>query len=198
MLVDSLIINFLILGYLLGAIPFGWLLGKIKNVDVFSEGDGLPGAANILRILGPTEAFTVYALDTAKGLVAIYIASANGIIDLQLVMVASVTILGHWNSIFTKFRGGDGVAVLLGITVALIPTLGFISVSIGVAVAAISRKTGHHAALWGGITCYGFLLLGSYFINSNPPTIYGIMCLAALVLSHSLYGHMKRRSKMVY
>ena len=45
-----------IIAYFLGAIPFGWLIGKIKNVDVFSEGDGLPGAANILRIIGPTEA----------------------------------------------------------------------------------------------------------------------------------------------
>ncbi|MQG85391.1 MAG: acyl-phosphate glycerol 3-phosphate acyltransferase, partial [SAR202 cluster bacterium] len=49
-----------IIAYFLGAIPFGWLIGKIKNVDVFSEGDGLPGAANILRIIGPTEAFLVY------------------------------------------------------------------------------------------------------------------------------------------
>tara|TARA_B100000676_G_scaffold306364_1_gene362450 strand:- start:1577 stop:2158 length:582 start_codon:yes stop_codon:yes gene_type:complete len=190
-------IELYIIAYLLGAIPFGWMIGKAKNVDVFSEGDGLPGAANILRLFGPIEALVVYGLDTTKGLLAIYIATLQGITDLQLLIVASIAILGHWNSIFTKFRGGDGVTVLIGITIGLLPTLGFISVSIGVTVAAIARKTGHHASLWGGIACYGFLLLGSYLLNTNTTFVYGILSLATLVLFHSLYGHMKRRNKIV-
>ena len=119
-------IELYIIAYLLGAIPFGWMIGKAKNVDVFSEGDGLPGAANILRLFGPIEALVVYGLDTTKGLLAIYIATLQGITDLQLLIVASIAILGHWNSIFTKFRGGDGVTVLIGITIGLLPTLGLI------------------------------------------------------------------------
>ena len=194
--IEVLIIT--IVAYFLGAIPFGWLIGKIKNVDVFSEGDGLPGAANILRILGPSEAFLVYGLDTAKGLLAVYLATTQGITDIHLLMIASIAILGHWNSIFTKFRGGDGVTVLIGITVGLLPTLGLICVSIGVTVAAIARKTGHHASLWGGIACYGFLLFGSYLLNTNTTMVYGILSLATFVLFHSIYGHVKRRSKMVY
>lgn len=191
-------VELFIIAYFLGAIPFGWLIAKINNVDIFSEGDGLPGAANILRIFGPTQAFLVYGLDTTKGLLALYIASIQGITDIQLLIVASLAILGHWNSIFTKFRGGDGVTVLIGITVGLLPTLGFISVSIGITIAAIARKTGHHASLWGGIACYGFLLSGSYVLNTNSTIVYGILSLASLVLFHSLYGHIKRRSKVVY
>ncbi len=120
-------------GYLLGALPFGWIVARAHGVDIFKAGSGNPGATNVKRVLGPRAGNTVFALDAAKGALAVGwmpLLSACGVaicsddsssqLGSQLIgLVAAV--LGHSFSVFTKFKGGKGVATAAGGLVVLMP-----------------------------------------------------------------------------
>ena len=113
-----------ILGYLLGSIPFGLLIGRRgAKVDVRQYGSGKVGATNVLRAAGRKAAVTVAGLDLLKGVLAVVFAGlifgrgylvvgnfALGALVAQ-VMAALAAIAGHNWSVFLKFHGGRGVAV---------------------------------------------------------------------------------------
>lgn len=61
------------IGYFLGALPFGYLIARAHGICIFTSGSGNPGATNVLRTLGKKAGYTVFILDTGKGLLAAYI-----------------------------------------------------------------------------------------------------------------------------
>lgn len=126
------IITTAIAGYLLGALPFGYLMARAYGVDIFKVGSGNPGATNVKRVLG--EKFGpkgkragnfVFVLDAVKGAVATgwpllpFVHTAHQEVLPLIGVVAAV--LGHSFSIFTKFKGGKGVATAAGGLVVLLP-----------------------------------------------------------------------------
>tara|TARA_B100001750_G_scaffold226771_1_gene219820 strand:- start:165 stop:776 length:612 start_codon:yes stop_codon:yes gene_type:complete len=177
-------------GYLLGSIPIAMLVSRRRHVDIFSTGTGLAGAANVFRNVGHSQGIVVFSGDIAKGLSAMMIAYQLGIEGSWILLPAMATVMGHWKSMFTRFRGGDGLSTLLGITVAIIPIYGLIALAIGAAVAFIARQTGHHASLWGGSVAYGWLLvLGLTATTDNASSLLGVVVLALSVLTHGIIGH---------
>src|SRR5262245_49773935 len=102
--------------YLIGAIPFGWLVARSRGVDIFHAGSGNIGATNVGRILGRKFGLLVFALDFAKGAVPVATASllpaeahqAFGSPDALRVGVALCAFLGHLYPVYLKFRGGKG------------------------------------------------------------------------------------------
>jgi len=123
-----------VLGYLLGSIPFGLLIGKrIAKVDVRQHGSGKTGATNVIRTVGVKAAALVCSLDLLKGMLAVVFAGL--IIDrgylviggfglgalVAQVLAALAAIAGHNWSIFLGFRGGRGVATFFGGLIALCP-----------------------------------------------------------------------------
>lgn len=119
-------------GYLLGALPFGYIVARAHDVDIFKEGSGNPGATNVKRVLG--EKFGakgkragnfVFVLDALKGAVATgwpllpWIDTPHQDVLALIGVVAAV--LGHSFSVFTRFKGGKGVATAAGGLVVLIP-----------------------------------------------------------------------------
>ena len=123
-----------VLGYLLGSIPFGLLIGKrIAKVDVRQYGSGKTGATNVVRTVGVKAAAMVGSLDLLKGVLAVVFAGL--IIDrgylviggfglgalVAQVLAALAAIAGHNWSIFLRFRGGRGVATFFGGLIALCP-----------------------------------------------------------------------------
>jgi acyl phosphate:glycerol-3-phosphate acyltransferase len=130
-------IFFWIISYLIGAIPFGYLVGKIKGVDLFKTGSGNIGATNVGRVLGKKYGFAVFALDFLKGIAPTALAptfvaflssssqSPWGITQLDQVGAAVATFLGHLYPVYLRFRGGKGVATGAGaaLVVAPIPML---------------------------------------------------------------------------
>jgi glycerol-3-phosphate acyltransferase PlsY len=123
-----------ILGYLLGSIPFGLLLARRKaNVDVREHGSGKIGATNVLRTAGRKSAVMVAALDISKGMLAVIFAwliMGEGYLVignfgfgslLAQVLAALAAIVGHNWSVFLRFRGGRGVATFFGGLIALCP-----------------------------------------------------------------------------
>lgn len=110
-------------GYFLGALPFGWLVARAHGVDIFKAGSGNPGATNVKRVLGRRAGNTVFALDFLKGAVAagwpLLLASATPA-ALQIAGLAGA-IVGHTFSLFTRFKGGKGVATAGGGLLVLVP-----------------------------------------------------------------------------
>jgi len=126
----------IVVGYLLGSIPFGVLVGKrMAKADVRQHGSGKMGATNVLRTAGRKAAAVVAILDLLKGMLAVLFAgliwwglsASEGVSDSWwLLSSAQVTaglaaVVGHIWPIFLKFRGGRGVAPFFGGLVALCP-----------------------------------------------------------------------------
>ena len=123
-----------ILGYLLGSIPFGLLISKHSaKVDIRQYGSGKTGTTNVLRTAGRKAAATVAILDLSKGVLAVILAGfivrgdyimvggfGLGLLVAQ-VLAALAAVIGHIFPVFVKFRGGRGVATFFGGLVALCP-----------------------------------------------------------------------------
>jgi len=144
-------IGVVVIGYLLGSIPFGLLVAKRKGVDVRQYGSGKTGTANVLRTAGGKAAAIVFGLDLLKGILAVVVAGliigrdylvidghAVGMLIAQ-VTAALAAMAGHNWSVFLKFRGGRGVATFFGGLVALCPVAALFGGEVFVIGAGLSR-----------------------------------------------------------
>ena len=129
-------------GYLLGAIPFALLAGKLlQGIDLREHGSGNLGATNALRILGKPAGITVLLLDAAKGGVPVALAphlfpSAPAWLPVAL---AGAAILGHVFPVYLRFKGGKGVATSAGAFLALYPAAFGCAVGVFFLTLALSR-----------------------------------------------------------
>jgi len=127
-----------LLGYLLGAIPFGLLLTRIGGAgDLRTVGSGNIGATNVLRTGRKDLAAGTLLLDAAKGAAAVWIAHA-ATPDFEA-FAAAGAFFGHLYPIWLRFRGGKGVATLLGIVLALDWTSGLLFAASWLAALALTR-----------------------------------------------------------
>jgi acyl-phosphate glycerol 3-phosphate acyltransferase len=118
--------------YLVGSIPFGYLVARARGIDIFKEGSGNIGATNVGRVLGRRFGIAVFILDYAKGalpvLAAAWLSRGRGDLSTDAAQVCAglATFLGHLFPVYLGFRGGKGVATGAGIVTVLLPgpTLG--------------------------------------------------------------------------
>ena len=141
-----LIILAIILAYLIGSIPTSvWIGRAFYNIDVRTKGSGNAGATNTIRVLGYKAGIPVLILDVLKGWFAVYIANFfwnesivfPDLIDLKIIL-AIAAVLGHVFPIYVGFKGGKGIATLLGIGFALYPLAATIAVGVFVLVLILS------------------------------------------------------------
>lgn len=113
----------LLIAYLLGAIPFGYLLVKWKTgEDVRASGSGNIGATNVLRTTGRAAGIATLLLDTAKGYAAVWIAGALTHDSALWTSAAALAVVaGHAYPVFLRFKGGKAVASMLGAFLRLAP-----------------------------------------------------------------------------
>ena len=181
------------LGYLVGAIPLADLLSRRQGVDIFSTGTGLAGASNVLKNVGRWAALFVLAGDIAKGVVAVAVGEKLGVSGPWILLPAATAIAGHWNSVFTGFRGGDGLGTLGGVTLVVFPVYGVVAVSIGMLVALGGQKMPYSSLM--SIVC-GYIVLALFSLADYGEMInvlLGFGGLAAVVLAHAALGHRRRR-----
>ena len=184
----------MLVGYLLGSVPVAALVSRRRQVDIFFTGTRLAGAANVFRTVGPFYGIVVFLGDLAKGVLAIMAAYRLGIEGELVLLVALATLVGHWKSLFTGFRGGDGLSTLAGITIAVLTVYGVQALLIAGVVAGVARGTGHHPSLWGATAGYGWLLLRIPFSPEYTATLLGLVLLAFMVLLRAVRGHRARRT----
>jgi glycerol-3-phosphate acyltransferase PlsY len=119
-----------LVAYFLGSIPWGYLAGKLNGIDLHKEGSGSTGATNTLRVLGKPWGYTVFALDTLKGSLAViaafqissrFFASTPTETISTGVVAAIFAVIGHSYPVWLKFQGGKGIATSAGIMLALFP-----------------------------------------------------------------------------
>lgn len=130
--------------FVLGAIPFGYLAGRMRGVDLRAHGSGNIGATNTLRVLGVGPGLVVLLFDVLKGLVPVLIAKGlpalPGTEDGWPSAGAGLAaILGHTFSPFLRFKGGKGVATSLGVLIGLSPVVAGLSVALFLLVVAATR-----------------------------------------------------------
>jgi glycerol-3-phosphate acyltransferase PlsY len=120
---NELVIKFIILsiiGYIIGAIPSGMIIAKIKNVDLSTIGSGSYGSTNVTRALGKKYGYLVFAIDVVKsaivGIIAKNVLMPN---EIQFLVVLALILLGNSYSVFLKFKGGKGVATAFGLIIAM-------------------------------------------------------------------------------
>ncbi len=124
---------FLILTYLIAAIPFGYVLTKkFHGKDVRSAGSGNIGATNVVRVAGKKLGLLTLILDAFKGMLMVILArflfDFSPHLHLFLVFVAGVAVIGHVYPIYLNFKGGKGVATTIAVIVALDPIAGSIMI----------------------------------------------------------------------
>ncbi|MBD2139301.1 glycerol-3-phosphate 1-O-acyltransferase PlsY [Anabaena sp. FACHB-1237] len=147
----------IILSYILGSFPTGYLVGKVlKGIDIREMGSGSTGATNVLRTLGKGPGIFVLFIDCLKGVFSIsliyallnFTTSQNLIpatVNLELwkpwivISLGSAAILGHSKSIFLGFSGGKSVATSLGILLAMCWPVGLATLGVFLLVIGVSR-----------------------------------------------------------
>lgn len=124
--------------YLLGAIPFGLVVGKLAGMDVRTAGSGNIGATNVNRLLGKKLGLVTLVADMVKGIVPMvaagWLVADPARRDLVVVLCGAAAFLGHLFPVYLKFRGGKGVATALGIFLYLAPLAALSAAALFVAV----------------------------------------------------------------
>lgn len=189
------IILILALSYLLGSIPFGYLLVRIfRGEDVRRSGSGNIGATNVSRKSPALGAMTLF-LDAAKGFVAVQFAGAlsglpSGNVHLQRAMAAAslFAIIGHMFPLWLGFHGGKGVATALGGFLRFAPQAVLIAVIIFLLVALVSRRI----SLGSIVTAMSFPSIVWVLKLSKDPEVLGLIGTAALLIVGRHYENIRR------
>jgi glycerol-3-phosphate acyltransferase PlsY len=177
---------FVPLGYLLGAIPFGFIAGKLfGGVDVRDHGSGSIGMTNVMRTVSPPVAILVLALDMGKAIGAVILARIIADAPLVETLTGIAVIAGHSWSVFIGFSGGKGTATGWGALFALSPIAGIVASVIGVGLIALTRYVSLGsivAATLGAITLAVIALM-----NDSVPleyALYGAVGAAIILFKH--------------
>jgi len=172
-----------VIAYLLGGIPFGYLLVRWKTgEDVREKGSGNIGATNVLRTTGRSVAVATLLLDIAKGAFAVWVADklTHGS-PVWMSLAALAVMAGHAFPVFLKFQGGKAVASFIGAFLYLTPIPMLAALVVFVIVVAATRQIS-----MGSIMAAGSLPLATWLIE-HPPLIVILAALAAAVFV--IYRH---------
>ena len=107
---NILLIVFIVLGYLFGSIPFGYVIAKLKKIDIQKQGSGNIGATNVSRVLGFKYAILVGLLDVLKVILPAIIAKQYLINDWYICLIILAPMFGHMFPVWLKFKGGKAVS----------------------------------------------------------------------------------------
>lgn len=173
------IIVYLLLSYLCGAIPFGYIVAKLfKHVDIRTLGSGNPGATNVYRSVSKPLGVLTLILDVLKGFVPVYLISfINPDFQWMVISVAFVTIIGHTFTIFLKFKGGKGVATACGAFLAINPLSVLICLGVFIVVLAMFKYVSV-ASIMAAL----MLPISLYLLNALPEIVVFAGMISILVI----------------
>ena len=127
--------------YLIGSFPTAYLLGRIvKGVDIRRVGSRNAGAVNAFREVAPWAGLTALAVDGVKGAVVILAVQALGLGDYAMFVGALAVVAGHNWPVFLGFRGGKGVATVLGLSMAVLPVWALVALALSLASGFATRS----------------------------------------------------------
>lgn len=173
---------YILSSYLIGAVPFGYLLFYLKEKkDIRTLGSKNIGATNILRLSGWKLAVVVLLLDIAKGFVPVILARRLFPEQINISIIAGIAaILGHCFPIYIKFKGGKGLATSLGIYLALAPLP--LSCSLGIFLLAVLFT--RYVSLGSILLSLSFPLFVMLFQGDTKIVITGFVILILILVQH--------------
>ena len=191
----------IIAAYLLGSIPTAVWIGKaFFSIDVREFGSGNAGATNTFRVLGKSAGIPVLIIDILKGTAAVSLSYLSGFevnstafINVQLVLGVAA-LLGHIFPIFAGFRGGKGVATILGIVICILPAASALSLVVFLVVLFSTRIVSLSSMLAG--VAFPFILHLLLNNTNQVLTIFSIVVAVLLLITHRKnIGRLLRREE---
>ena len=193
------IVTMIIIAYLLGSIPRAvWIGKKYYGIDIREYGSRNAGTTNMLRVLGRRAALPVFLLDFLKGFVAVTLIEIlkyddhiddMWLINLKLIAVFAA-VLGHIFPIFAGFRGGKGVATLVGAVTGIYPPVALLCFAVWCVVLIVSHYVSLASMVAGG--CFPVFTLISPKVNGSVPFVVFSFVIAVLLV----YTHRKNIDRL--
>ncbi len=183
----------IILAYLIGSIPMGYLIARSQGIDLLQSGSGKIGGTNVLRAVGLFPSMLTILGDAFKGLIPTYVA-VMVFLPLGMPWVAALTgaaaVAGHNHSIFLKFRGGAGGVTALATLAALTFPGALIAVGVAIAMIVVTRFASM-ATFSGAVT--GLIILIIFAVLGITPyayIIYGVIVVG--LIGYALRSNFRR------
>ena len=170
----------LLLSYLLGCFQTGVIISRTKNVDIRSKGSKSTGTTNVFRVLGAKASLLTFVGDILKGvlscLLGMWLLGNAG-----ASMAGLAVIVGHMFPVFSRFRGGKGVATSLGTSLVMNPALGLILLAVSAVGIAVTRIV----SIFSILSLIAFAVFNSFLCGGDGFEIaYSIAAAALVVFAH--------------
>lgn len=175
-----------VIAYLLGSVPFAYLAGRARGVDLRRHGSGNLGATNAVRVLGVTTGIAVYLLDTLKGFLSVFLLVPLIVAnrpDLWAIAIGVAAIAGHVRPVYLGFRkGGKGVATAGGVFLALAP----LATALGLAVWLAVFLPGGYVSLASIVTA---VLFPAALFATGTPARSALFAVAVVMAAFVVWMH---------
>lgn len=192
-MINPLLIVGGILAYFIGSVPTAVWFGKlVHGVDVREHGSGNPGATNTFRVLGKRAGTIVMLVDIAKGLLATFLATLllrMGVIPEDKLIITKlvfgmIAVFGHIFPVFIRFKGGKGVATLLGMMIGIQPVVALFSALIFLAI-LLTTKYVSLSSMFGALSFPLMLIFIPRFKTGEPILVmFGFFLALVVIWSH--------------
>ncbi len=177
----------LIVAYLLGAIPFAYLLGmKFKGIDLRKHGSGNLGATNGIRVLGPKLGLTAGFFDIVKAIVPMALTQMaatlwlDGVLPFNLLWIGFAAAVGHCYPIYMNFKGGKAVATSIGAYLFLFPLQAVVIVAISLGIVKLTKFVSVASSMFSIL----FVLEGLVFMRSLDELIPRVAFMVLILWRH--------------
>lgn len=190
-----------VVAYLLGSIPFGLIIGRLrKGVDIREQGSGKTGATNLMRVAGTKLGVLALVLDVVKATGAVMLATVVVDQGMGVFTIGGVSIFwqhvaqvaaglaavaGHNWPVFAKFKGGRGVTAYFGTVFAIFPPAGIFGAEV-LAIAALRSRHMSLGSLLGAFATWCLMLPLTIVYRLLPPIylVYGFVVIALIAYQH--------------
>jgi acyl phosphate:glycerol-3-phosphate acyltransferase len=185
------IIEIVVIAYLMGSVPFGYLLVRFfKKEDIRTKGSGNIGATNVVRSGSKGLGALTFLLDALKGYGAVYLVSRVVAASPDTIAIAGLlAILGHIYPIWLRFKGGKGVSTAFGVFLALAPHAALVALAIFVVLFALSK----YVSLSSIVAAGGFPFLVLWLDREkNTPLFLAIVFFSAFLIVVKHHQNIRR------
>ena len=187
----------LLAAYLIGAIPFGFLIGKMRGVDVRTVGSKNIGATNVFRTVGKKWGLLAFFCDVMKGLVPTLVAKMlyAETMPVMPILVGITCVAGHMLTPYMKFKGGKGVATAFGALIALMPA----TVGIAFAIFALTFACSHYISLGSCVAATSLaVMVWIPFLDHAGCNDLPLCILVTLISAFIVWKHRSNISRLVH
>lgn len=178
----------IVLGYLIGAIPTGLWLTRARGIDISKVGSGNIGATNVLRAMGPAAAIFVAVMDPVKAALAVSLPIVAGEPRWVVAATSVAVVLGNTYNVFRRFKGGKGVATSLGAFAPIDPIVSLLAAVLGITAIGLGRFVSLGAVVG--------VLSGTLFVLARSPLDGLELALTATFGAISLLRHAENLRKL--